>query len=205
MLATKNMKLWLPFETNYNDFSGNGHDATNTSVTLADGRLGKCAYFNGNATSAQLSLASSASLSMDNITISFWIKFKNNNVTNFIMSNRTAQNNGISIGQSAGILFFDFGGGMYRFTTTYTLPSDTWTFVTFTRSPSLRQLYVNGVFNCSTTAAGTNDAVSNPFWIGGNQATNAYFNGYLDDFQIYNEVLSANDIKRLYLNLSPIS
>ena len=86
------------------------------------------------------------------------------------------------------------------------LPANTWSHLACTiTSGSSLQFFVNGVFTDSiaiTTGSLTTSAGAAPTSIKlGGKGDNSYaYSGYLDDFRIYNKVLTPAQIQQLYLN-----
>ncbi len=81
--------------------------------------------------------------------------------------------------------------------------------VTFTRRYRTFSVYINGVFENSTTEAGTRQILqtgnvlgirsgSNPY--NGNYDTSTRWNGLMSDIKIYNRALSDSEIQALYIN-----
>ncbi len=60
-------------------------------------------------------------------------------------------------------------------------------------------LYTNGVVAAQTAASGKMSVTQQPLSIGENlDDFSDYFNGYIDDVQIYNRALSPEEIEQLY-------
>ncbi|WP_045743612.1 beta-L-arabinofuranosidase domain-containing protein [Actinoplanes rectilineatus] len=94
--------------------------------------------------------------------------------------------------------------GEQRITGSAPLPLDQWVHLAVTRKGSTGSLYVNG------TVAGTNPGMTlSPAdlgapknnWIGRSQYGDAYFTGVLDDFQLFDRALSADELTTATGNL----
>jgi Concanavalin A-like lectin/glucanases superfamily len=84
-----------------------------------------------------------------------------------------------------------FGGGAF--------PIGSWQQVVVTYDGTVLRAYVNGSsFGNTITSTSECTGASNVFEIGASSAESEFFNGLLDDVRIYNRVLTAQEIKRLY-------
>ena len=59
---------------------------------------------------------------------------------------------------------------------------------------AMLRLYVNGTLVKSTVVTGTIQASTNPLWIGGNSPYGEYFQGVIDEAQVYNRGLTAAEV-----------
>jgi uncharacterized membrane protein len=73
-----------------------------------------------------------------------------------------------------------------------------WEFIYATYNGSTLKLYKNGVLVNSTSLTGGIPVNSNPLTIGGNATSGYTVNGSIDEVQIWNRSLSAEEIKELY-------
>jgi len=73
----------------------------------------------------------------------------------------------------------------------------TWQFVMCTVSDTNLSLYVNGVYQSSVAITGTRGTVSHTVLIG-NQITSQFFDGLIDEPQIWNRSLTTSEILELY-------
>jgi hypothetical protein len=81
--------------------------------------------------------------------------------------------------------------------TAYVISGNTWYHVLLTYNSGSTTLYVNGS-QSGNTITGTNS--KNGFTLGGGRDTLTQypFTGYIDDFRIYNRVLSGSEITAIY-------
>ncbi len=82
-------------------------------------------------------------------------------------------------------------------------PSNVWSHVAVTNNGSNLTFYVNGVVNSSFLSSIGSPGINSPV-IGADAADGTGFNGTLDEFRIYNHILSAQEINTIYNNRSDI-
>lgn len=192
-------------------FKGNGHDATaynnnaNGFVAGKDrfGKSNSAASFNGKGT--EVTASNSSQLNSPQTSVSFWANPKTYaaNGENFILSFGGWQERWkISLpthgkpvwttNHSGGISDMDSGDGN-------TLPLNTWTHVVMVHDGANDVIYFNGNQVASKAVAGTLNNTTKPLGIGYNAVDGGnWFDGGLDEVQIYNNALSAAEIKALY-------
>jgi hypothetical protein len=79
----------------------------------------------------------------------------------------------------------------------------TWFHVVWTLNPTgVWKIYINGVLTTTVTINATYPAITtrNSNYIGKSNWADPYFNGRIDDFRVYNRVLSDSDASYIYLN-----
>ncbi len=191
-------------------FSGDGSDVTAysnhaSSPTLAPDRFGKsnkAASFNGS--TAAVTAANSPQLNSANITIGFWV-----NVTAlpgsgevFLLSNGGWQERWkISLPPHGKPVFTTHSNGACcsDLDSGTPLSVGTWTYVTMVHNGTNDIIYLNGVKANEKSAPGALDQTTKPLGIGYDPIDNNYFfNGLLDEVQIYNVALSDAEIAALY-------
>jgi hypothetical protein len=93
--------------------------------------------------------------------------------------------------------------------TSTAIGAGSWTFIAFTMSPSGDSVFVNGNFVAGSSASQYAAPVTDNYWVLGEQAGNPRnFNGQMADVQLYNSILSSNQIFSLYqqgLSSGPVS
>ncbi|WP_420852197.1 DUF5695 domain-containing protein [Paenibacillus hamazuiensis] len=189
------------------DSSGGGRTATlnGSGATWAAGKISNAVSLNGS--SSYVSMPSGIVSGLNDFTISAWVKIG-------------------SLGDWARIFDFGTGTGSYMFLSpqpggaglryaittggngaeqqlsyTQATPTGTWQHVAVTLSGTTGTLYVNGTAvatNTSMTLKPSSLGNTTQNYIGKSQYTgDAYLNGLVDDFRIYNRALSASEIGAL--------
>jgi hypothetical protein len=205
------------------DRSGQGNNgALAGSPTRTIGKIGQALQFT--AASDLVSIGSPASLdNIDNKTISAWIyprggpaggesaiiaDKRQGGATGWYFALCNPSGDASNCGGAANALFY-----AHDLTTdgNWTSPANsitlnTWQHVLVTYASSTAAVvpifYINGVRQTTTetfTPAGTPEDDSSVSLSFGSANTALQFNGVIDDIRIYNRILSADEIKRLYL------
>ena len=203
------LAVFLPFNGNANDMSGNGNNGTVNGAALTQDRFGiegRAYSFNGNGDF--ISIADNPNLFSDDLTISWWYKMSEilggervvigwvdggHRYQQFFNGGQLSYLNGYNVGQP----------GMY-FNPIYGLNDlNIWKHVVVTykklgTSTSTTSIYVDGELKQTDNHSLAMDYAPGPdFFIGKNHNGN-FFNGYLDDFRIYNRTLNSAEILALF-------
>lgn len=208
------LEVYVPFDSSVSDASGNGVVLTSTgTMRYGPGVIGTGSLYLANeanvtaGTNAANYVASSYTFPAT-FTVSLW-----NNA--FSSSTRACQSfmthngfvpeasltNSVFIGQiivsSVNKLRIGFYGGTYVELSEAYL-TNTWYHIAITYNSGTLSVYVNGVSRGSCTGA----LAQNGFKLGdsGNTSYSQPFAGLIDDFRIYNRVLSATEIAALATN-----
>lgn len=197
-------KLLLHLNGNSTDSSGNGNSGTDTAITysLANGKLGQGARFNGS--SSYIQITNSASLVLtNNFTISLW--FKPNNLT----QNNTYIFTKGSPGSSYGMLWeyvndtVEFFGGSVDFRTgSQIVIGDTnWHNIIYTFDGTTLNGCLDGSNKISVNKSGLSLANLTGNMFIGSASTSANFCACnIDELIIENRAWSASEIKKYYTN-----
>jgi len=207
---------YYPFDNNANDVSGNGHTGTVVRAISTADRHGKAngAYsFNGYNSYVMVPGNTSLTLNNTNFTLSAWVSVYTYSVSTYmsILTRRWAgSDNGWILGMNAaatqnpGLVFFDVTGiavadgnkivdvyGWHMITVTYNFPAQQ------------MSIYIDGQLDRVVNhIPSPNPPASANFYIGRDDPTTdsgtELFNGSIEEVRIYNRVLSANAIQKLY-------
>src|SRR3989344_1023363 len=196
---------------NVSDLSGSyatgslvmGSTGTLTTTTTISGRIGQALQFDG--TDDYVNATGFVWPTGGPVTVSFWnyVKtsdakdssaFGSNDTSNF--SNRFHSHAPFS----DKVLYWDYGGasGAARISTNYTAYLDRWTYVTLVsqgNGGNFKAIYFDGKLVTSAASSDGPDASVTGMFIG---RWSSYHRGRIDDFRIYNRVLNAAEITRLY-------
>jgi len=173
---------------------------TSGSITYTDGKIDRGVVLNG---SSALELPSLLPLH-DAFSIAFWVNLQSNNrgiifasldnsgTTPWFAIDKQSNNKiRFEIQTSNGNNFYDSS----------VLSLSTWYHVTCTYDNGRMQTYINGSLDASDDHSGFVSNANNTMAIGkygGFSSSPSYFNGYLDDFRIYNHALDENEIAKIY-------
>ena len=197
-----NTTLWngliayFPLDGNPDDFTANDYDLTVSGATLSTGRdnsSNTAYYFDG--TNNYLSKALSPTLTLNNFTVSLWVKSSTDqSIYTGIFASYNSASSGFQISYAT-----DQSSYRYRSTTSdefdFGFSDNSWKFLTVTYDGSNTVLYHNGV-SVSTFTGGDN--VFTNFTLGRNRAGDQYLNGSIDELRIYERALNTQEITDLY-------
>jgi hypothetical protein len=183
------------------DSSGNGNNGTITGVSWVDGKYGKALNFDG--ASNQVDCGNNASLSVHNLTVSFW--FNSVDVTSderAIVDKGWTK--GFACGHHVSKLYFlgqkvDASAEQFYGLTDL---SAGWNFYTVTYNGASLTLYLNGVYDNSENVSLLFN--QEPNLLIGKNAGGGYYEGIIDDVRIFNRALSSIEVAALY-TLNPYS
>ena len=185
-------------------------------VTTSNKKNGsQSGYFNG--TGYYVTLPSTLTIGTNGFTIACWINitaFPSNNTTilqlgdgNGNGSNGQFQNGnlGFYLYSNSNIQFYAFAYSVSGVYTSNFTPG-AWYHIAYTYNSSFQSvMYVNGIAVQTITNNGTYPFTSYPiqyFYLGNGTYNGGFgnpsYNGYLDDFRLYNRVLSASEVASLY-------
>lgn len=215
---TTNMICWYKFDGDYTDSSGNGYHLTNTnSLINTNEKVKGTSCVDLTPPASKLLNTSSYNYGADNgITFCFWFKLTSYVSQSFYASrlfsaSPNSQSNDriiidadLTINGSVNnnISYTALSGSSVKiFNTGYKAPLNTWVHVAFVlnKSPLLLQCYVNG--DLQSTTSDTYYPLSSLLYhtnIGTDHNKSFNFKGYIDDYRIYNRVLTPDEIYVLY-------
>lgn len=195
-------KLLLHLNGNSLDSSGNGNNGTDTDVTysLANGKLGQGAGFNGS--SSRIMLPNMTTLS--SVTFSAWIKLTGNAPVNaaYITNLQGTNSFGVSIhptGNKLNTIIYPATTTNLYDNTGANMNDSTWHHVVSTWNGTTLTLYKDGTFVGSMALTATNAGGStSSIGCNGNGIANTFFPGSIDEVLIENRGWTAEEIKRYY-------
>jgi hypothetical protein len=184
------------------DSSGGGNTGIATGTTLVNNcKRGSCRSFNG--TSDVLNMGSFAFSSAE-VTVAVWINVPGGTEGTGFSSNLDGSIRfQAHLPWSNNSIYWDFGdlSGNGRINTDFSSYLNKWTHVALvSNGVNFKAIYINGALATSGGTADSPGAITS-FMIGkGVFAAGTYFfRGQMDDFRIYNRVLTVQEIKDLYL------
>lgn len=188
------------------DFSGYNNTGTlyNSPIrnTAKDCKFSGCLTFNGTSTYADVGAGVSDSLESSG-SISMWIKptalgglFSRSTGTSW-----TSERLVLNFYSTSGRLDLTLSNGTsyWRHLSNSIIPLGVWTHVVVNWNGTTVNHYINGVLDRSQTQGGVPEMSGVKTWLGRVEGlTPNYFSGAMDDVRIYNRVLSATEVSRLY-------
>jgi len=187
------------------DISGNGyHGACNTCPALGQtGHIRSMAKFDGINDAVTLPAAGRLGLTDHDFTVAAWVKLADTNGDRVILGTDTqATNQGLRLMVSDGTPVLGFYGN--DLTGSQTLQPGQWYHLVwrYTNSTNEQAIFVNGALDASE-AGHAPFAGSGPVYLGRAWA-GIGFKGLLDEVQLYNRPLSADEIVGLYRGTGPL-
>jgi hypothetical protein len=179
---------------------------TNSGATgpRVSGKIGNAVKLSGNGEYVQLPNGIVSGL--HDFTISTWVNPSQNSAWSrvFDFGTGTTVNMFLTLSAGGGPLRFAIttsgNGAEQQLTGAGQLPLNSWSHVAVTLSGSTGTLYVNGApvaTNSNMTLHPSDLGTTTQNWIGRSQYPDPYLNAAVDDFQIYDDALSAADIAAL--------
>ncbi len=200
-----------PFTGNASDSSGNAINGVVNGSTLTSDRFGnanKAYSFNGSSDFIQVPHSSLFTFS-SKATINLWVKADSGGTGNPRFFSKGSTPNGMeyfsdSVGNQQKRVAFtgDIAGtsGLFGGYSKSLIGNQTWTMLTYIHDSLTSKLYINGVLD--TTFANANGVLPQTtddlFFGKHSQASTDYFNGSLDDINIYNKTLTQTQVDSLY-------
>ena len=185
------LRVWLPLNGDLRNNGLSNITVTNNGATIDNnGKIGKCYSFDG--TDDKITLANLPNPS--NISVAFWMKRSANTGTRQFMF--TAWNGVTCELTTSGVIhcYVAPSHGACDSTKAITV-DDGWVHVAYTFEDKVcGKLYINGSLIRTTTSS---NSISWNTTTGNLGYFSTYFNGKLNDFRIYDHVLSAKEVKEL--------
>jgi hypothetical protein len=201
--------ILMPFDTNSNDivkdYSGNDFNGTIKDATWAsNGIVGGAYYFDGGGDRIDIDLPEAFhDLSTQDFTLSVWIN-SNNTADNqrLLLEGATDNTNFFRIYQHAESLNFGVrvDNTNYIVKTTI-LSSNTWYHIVAVWDASEKDLaiYTNGIKSTIRGEGVFDLGVKEGLTLGTATTGNRFWHGYIDEFQLYDKILSEKQIYQMYL------
>ena len=186
------------------DYSGLGNNATAANnVSFVNGVVG---YAVSPTSTTLLSASNNGNFPSNSMSISAWFYGPTNAaIVESIVSARTGNT------EDSGPIIFLYQNRLQAWATLsgtawdvqltcpLALPTNNWTFVTFTFTGGAQNLYTNGVLVTNSAVAGNIVYLNGrKWWFGGDSTGSSVIPGGIDDVRIYNRALSGAEIQQLF-------
>ena len=197
--------VWLPLTKDLRQQGLSNIKVENHNATLnTAGKLGSCYYFNGSQQWLQFDTVLGDYYNND-WSIACWLKPTDSTRSVIISeySSTGASNVGLELTASRVVRLYWNGSPDINFTTAGALPINEWTHLTVTKQARVVKVYFNGELKQTYTNSSdfsTRTSASYPR-IGddyrGNSANTVSYQGYINDFRMYDHCLSPMEVKEL--------
>ena len=189
------LKYWLPMTdgTLHNQGVSNITLTNNNVTSNSNGKLGKCVYFNGSAAAYADGITVG-----NNLTVCFWAKANTVHSGYIFQLGNAATANQVQVAlrtEASNQQYIAFIGNT-SFTSGYNIGCNTtdWNHYCMVIEETTLRIYINGTYKSSHTISS--------YYSGHRLSLGQYysgtnFNGYINDFRLYDNVLSPSDIKRI--------
>lgn len=204
-VSTEQLAAWYPFNSNFNDSTGNGYNGTNHGVVFVADRFlspGKAAHFSGGS-SSYITTSNTGNLALnDSFSVCFWMKFENGGViiekdiagtvnTDWHIRCDALGKIGINLGTSATAW------------TDSNINDNEWHLVVFLRNRSngTLRMYIDAQLDREVTGQTQNLTGTANINIGAWENPTSFaegFTGSLDDIRFYKRELTESEIQLLY-------
>lgn len=191
-----------PFDGNADNVFGSSSATEAGTPEYPAGKIGQAIELNG--TGGYVTLpATDKKAAADNITIAAWVYWKGGSQWQriFDFGNNTNQYLFLSPRSGSNTLRFAIkNGGGEQFVETGQLAADQWVHVAVTLGDGTGKLYVNGELKAekNNMTIKPSDFKPSNNYIGRSQFADPLFTGKIDDFRVYDTVLSAEEIQAVY-------
>lgn len=198
-----NLVEYLRLEGNANAEVGTNGTGTDVTYSAANGKFGQGGGFNGS--SSRIVIAKAA-IPTGAKTVSVWLKPSTTGTGEYFFTDLDGTNGSVRLIRLAGeTIQSSWDGGATLLTSTGTAPANVWTHIVCTFTGTTGIIYINGVSDTSG-GIGTEAAQASNFRIsgrftsptGGGTGDAVMFTGAIDDFAVFNRVLTAAEVSSIY-------
>ncbi|MBN2129744.1 MAG: LamG domain-containing protein [Sedimentisphaerales bacterium] len=183
------------------DSSGNGNNGTIHGAEWSDGKYGKALHFNGADNYVEVPTADSLEMD-DKVTVSAWINWTDAGdgwlcVLANGQQNGPWENYGLFVNRTSRFVYLTLsmeGEHVTQQTPNDVVEPDEWVHVAATWDGFAARIYVNGVMELELPRTGQLVPTGLPLRIGHRNGSSHYFNGSIDDVQIYDQALTEQEL-----------
>lgn len=207
-----NLVAYWKMDGDYTDSSGNNKTLTangGATTSNAEFKVGsESGFFDGSNDFLSRADDDDFDFGTNPFSIGFWAKYGDQAGGTRVYANLLQKQNGFT---DPGIVISAMNpavsnskGLRFQVTTdslnsnNQSLDDNTWKYYTFVRTSTQLQIYINGVLDNASNVAATNTSNSETMRIGMHPANIQEFEGYLDDFTIWSDALSSDEIALIY-------
>jgi len=192
--------------TTAHDNSDYGNDGTIHGAQWVDGRLESALLFDGY--DEYVSVPNSQSLQIsDGITVDAWV-YRHGQFRDEAVAMKRSENTGFGLwfSETDNKAYFGTGSTEFRGVRSASdIKTDNWYHIVGTYDNEVLKIYINGVLENSENISGQLAYNTTNLTIGKHNVTNShYFDGIIDEVQIYDRSLNENEIWSHYSRMPPI-
>ena len=186
------LKVWLPLINNFNNQGTYINNPTNTGATVSTaGPLGGSYSFDGTDDQIKATYPSAE----NTMTVCMWVTFTKLNVHLLDMRNSSGVGYQPAYVGDSGVQVGGTSNGNYPYIN-FVPTLNTWYHLAIVYSASKTDLYVNGaLYGSASNSVGYNYNMDMEVHLGSRYNGQNWFGGNISDFRIYNEALSAYEVK----------
>lgn len=196
--------------TTWSDLSGNGYTGTLTNGPVYSSTNRGCIVFDG-VNDYVLTNTTLSSITSE-FTVSCWCNPSGTQMDLADMwGNHFGTYTGFALQRPSGstnpgefcALFGNGSSWQGWETAKFTIPTETWSYVTVSKTSSALNIYINGSFVISYATSGNVAASTEVFMVGlGYPGVTRYFKGSIANIQVYNRAITIAEIKQNYIYFS---
>lgn len=196
-LLVLNPESLYSFEGNADNTFGESQATVSRTPVYEAGKIGQAINLNG---TNFVTLPSNALSTFDEITVATWVNWRGGNQWQRIFDFGNDRNHYMFLtprSNSNTLRFAIKNGGGEQIIQTSQLPSNQWVHVAVTLGGGTAKLYINGVESASASGITIKPSDFQPGfnYIGKSQFPDPLLNGMIDEFHVYNRVLSTVEIQ----------
>lgn len=196
---------YLEFENSLVDSTINLNHAVSGGVSYATGKIGQAVYLDG---SSFLQLPAYL-VNQKELTISTWINTQSSSVALHVFDFGNDESEYMYLTPNIGnkMCFVIKYNGLEQQLSTATPATGEWTHVAITINNNGTKMYVNGSLVAESASMTISPSDFRPIlnYIGRSQLSTSLYNGYVDDFKVYNYALSTSEIANMYGDTSGVN
>jgi len=197
------MVSWWGGDGNANDIIGTNHGTLVNGATFAPGKVGQAFSFDG--VNDYVEASGVGDFGSNPFTVDFWMYSNSVGTGNFILGKNNADGGlGWDIRlHNSTIQIVGVNGWGLNIASDGSATPNAWHHIALSSTGSAVELYIDGVLKGSSARSAIS-STSNPFWIGYAPSNYCYacgatvFNGLIDEVEIFNRALTAEEIAAIY-------
>ncbi len=198
-----NMIGWWPGDGNTKDIQGGNNGLLENGATFATGEVGQAFSLNGS--NQYVTIPDSPALRPANVSVDGWFNFSSNSgvIVLFAKPVGTGLQDSYQVFLNGGVLSAGIGDSTSSdlATSSFTPTPGTWYHIALTYDGSTLTLYVNDEVVASAATSRTIGYDGHAFLIGAdsnNEQVSFFFPGLIDEVEIFDRALSADEIQSIY-------